>query len=117
MTQTFTLYRVKCSYQVRFCLLQAAHYGTPQTRVRFYLFGAQRGYPLFAAPKPTHDFPQMHGLEIRFPNDDIVLPVRAEAGTAPFKFVTIDDAISDLPRFDWCESSHFHCSLLHRPLR
>jgi hypothetical protein len=59
----------------------------------------------------------MHGLEIRFPNDDIVLPVRAEAGTAPFKFVTIDDAISDLPRFDWCESSHFHCSLLHRPLR
>jgi len=56
MTQTFTLYRVKCSYQVRFCLLQAAHYGTPQTRVRFYLFGAQRGYPLFAAPKPTLDF-------------------------------------------------------------
>ena len=80
----------------------------------FYLFGAQRGYPLFAAPKPTHDFPQMHRPEVRFPNDDIAWPVRAEAGTAPFKFVTIDDAISDLPRFNWCESFHSQCSLLHR---
>ena len=90
-----------CSYQVRFCLLQAAHYGTPQTRVRFFLFGAKRGYPLLAAPQPTHDFPQTHKLEVRFPNGDIARTVRAEAGTAPFKFVTIDDAISDLPRFDW----------------
>jgi len=31
--------------------------------------------------------------------------VHAEAGTAPFKFVTIDDAISDLPRFDWLNPS------------
>jgi len=82
-------------------LLQAAHYGTPQTRVRFFLFGARRGYPLLAAPKPTHDFPQTHKLEIRFPNGDIARAVRAEAGIAPFRFVSIDDAISDLPRFDW----------------
>ena len=90
------------SYQVRFCLLQAAHYGTPQTRVRFFLFGAKRGYPLLAAPQPTHDFSQTHKLEVRFPNGDIARAVRAEAGTAPYKFVSIDDAISDLPRFDWC---------------
>lgn len=90
-----------CSYQVRFCLLQAAHYGTPQTRVRFFLFGAKRGYPLLAAPQPTHDFSQTHKLEVRFPNGDIARAVRAEAGTAPYKFVSIDDAISDLPRFDW----------------
>ncbi|KAH9984055.1 S-adenosyl-L-methionine-dependent methyltransferase, partial [Russula compacta] len=92
------------NYQVRFCLLQAAHYGTPQTRVRFFLFAARRGYPLLAAPPPTHDFPQTHKLEVRFPNGDIARAVHAEAGTAPFSFVTIDDAISDLPRFDWCES-------------
>jgi DNA (cytosine-5)-methyltransferase 1 len=98
---------VQCSYQVRFCLLQAAHYGTPQTRVRFFLFGARRGYPLLAAPKPTHDFPQTHKLEIRFPNGDIARAVRAEAGRSPLKFVTIDDAIGDLPRFDWCESSPY----------
>ena len=103
MTQLLTPRCVPCSYQVRFCLLQAAHYGTPQTRVRFFLFGARRGYPLLAAPKPTHDFPQTHKLEIRFPNGDIARAVRAEAGIAPFKFVSIDDAISDLPRFDWCE--------------
>ncbi|KAH9973348.1 S-adenosyl-L-methionine-dependent methyltransferase [Lactifluus volemus] len=89
------------NYQVRFCLLQAAHYGTPQTRVRFFLFAARRGYPLVAVPQPTHDFPQTHKLEIRFPNGDIARAVRAEPGTAPFKFVSIDDAISDLPRFDW----------------
>ncbi|KAI0275411.1 S-adenosyl-L-methionine-dependent methyltransferase, partial [Gloeopeniophorella convolvens] len=28
--------------------------------------------------------------------------VRAEQGTAPFGLVSIDDAIGDLPRFDWC---------------
>ncbi|KAI9510780.1 S-adenosyl-L-methionine-dependent methyltransferase [Russula earlei] len=89
------------NYQVRFCLLQAAHYGTPQTRVRFFLFGARHGYPLLVAPQPTHDFPRTHRLEVRFPNGDIAQAVHAEAGTAPFKFVTIDDAISDLPRFDW----------------
>jgi DNA (cytosine-5)-methyltransferase 1 len=96
---------VLCSYQVRFCLLQAAHYGTPQTRVRFFLFGAKRGYPLLAAPQPTHDFSKTHKLEVRFPNGDIARAVRAEVGTAPFKFVSIDDAISDLPRFDWCANS------------
>ena len=73
--------------------------------MRFFLFGARRGYPLLAAPQPTHDFPQTHKLEVRFPNGDIARVVRAEAGTAPFKFVTIDDAISDLPRFDWCAGS------------
>ena len=70
--------------------------------MRFFLFAARRGYPLLAAPQPTHDFPQTHKLEIRFPNGDIARAVRAEPGTAPFKFVSIDDAISDLPRFDWC---------------
>jgi DNA (cytosine-5)-methyltransferase 1 len=101
----------KRSYQVRFCLLQAAHYGTPQTRVRFFLFGVRRGYPLLAAPKPTHDFPQTHKLEIHFPNGDIARAIHAEAGTAPFRFVTIDDAISDLPRFDWCD---LYIPLSHR---
>ena len=99
--ERFPLY----SYQVRFCLLQAAHYGTPQTRVRFFLFAARRGHPLPAAPQPTHDFPPTNKLEVRFPNGDIARAVRAEAGTAPFRFVSIDDAISDLPRFDWCAAT------------
>ncbi|KAH9013666.1 S-adenosyl-L-methionine-dependent methyltransferase [Lactarius hengduanensis] len=92
------------NYQVRFCLLQAAHYGTPQTRVRFFLLAARRGHPLPSAPQPTHDFPRTHRLEVHFPNGDIARAVHAEAGTAPFRFVSIDDAISDLPRFDWCVS-------------
>lgn len=29
------------SYQVRFSLLQAGHYGAPQSRVRFFLFAAK----------------------------------------------------------------------------
>lgn len=99
------------SYQVRFCLLQAAHYGTPQTRVRFFLFAARRGYPLMATPKPTHDFPPTNRLEVRFPNGDIARAVHAEPGIAPFRYVSIDDAISDLPRFDWCVSNNYTHSI------
>ncbi|KAI9429370.1 hypothetical protein BJY52DRAFT_1345301 [Lactarius psammicola] len=70
--------------------MEARHYGTPQTRVRFFLIAARCGTPLPAATQPTHDFPRTHHLE---------------AGTAPFRFVSIDDAISDLPRFDWTNPS------------
>lgn len=30
-----------------------------------------------------------------------ITPISVVAGLAPFKFITIDDAIGDLPRFDW----------------
>lgn len=89
------------SYQLRFGLLQAAHYGTPQTRVRFFLFAARHGYPLPALPQPTHDFPKPDSLEIRLTTGDVLAPIDTGAGIAVHDFVTIGGAISDLQRWDW----------------
>lgn len=39
---------------------------------------------------------------IKFPHGLTVKPINTESGVLPFNFVSVDDAISDLPRFDWC---------------
>ena len=90
------------SYQVRFGLLQAAHYGTPQSRVRFFVIAAKHGNPLPNLPQPTHNFPLADSLKISLPNGSTIEPIRTMVGTAPHHFVTVDDAIGDLPRFNWC---------------
>ncbi|KAF8640653.1 hypothetical protein AX17_000310 [Amanita inopinata Kibby_2008] len=92
---------IDMGYQVRFCLLQAGHYGTPQGRVRFFLVAALDGTPLPELPQPTHDFPQTNRLLISLSTGDIIQPIKTTGGTAPHPSVTIHDAISDLPRFDW----------------
>ncbi|KAI0640019.1 S-adenosyl-L-methionine-dependent methyltransferase [Trametes polyzona] len=88
-------------YQVRFALLQAAHYGAPQYRVRFFLIAALQGHPLPAFPQPTHDFPKQEALEIKFPDLPPLRPILTTNGTAPHQYVSIADAIGDLPQFDW----------------
>jgi DNA (cytosine-5)-methyltransferase 1 len=91
-------------YQVRFGLLQAGNYGTPQGRIRLIIIAAVDGHPLPELPQPSHDFPSIiKKLEIKHPTEEenSICPVWATRGTAPHAFVTIDDAISDLPRFDW----------------
>ncbi|KAF8633579.1 hypothetical protein AX15_001372 [Amanita polypyramis BW_CC] len=92
---------VDLGYQVRFGLLQAAHYGTPQSRVRFFLIAALDGTPLPPLPQPTHYFPQTNHLLIKSPKGDIIQPIKVESGVALHPPITVDDAISDLPRFDW----------------
>ena len=88
-------------YQVRCGLLQAAHYGTPQTRVRFFLIAAKCGLELPPFPQPTHDFPIPDKLEIKFPREVTLRPITTLAGVAPHRYVSVHDAISDLPKFDW----------------
>lgn len=88
-------------YQVRFGLLQAGYYGTPQSRVRFFLIAALDSHILPALPQPTHDFPVADALELKFSNDARARPIQTGRGLAPHRFVTVDDAISDLPRFHW----------------
>ncbi|KAI8998552.1 S-adenosyl-L-methionine-dependent methyltransferase [Trametes punicea] len=88
-------------YQIRFSLLQAGHYGTPQSRVRFFLIATRQGYPLPNMPQPTHDFPLKDALEIKFPNGTSIQPILTLNGTAPFRHVSVADAIGDLPEFDW----------------
>ncbi|KAF9469568.1 S-adenosyl-L-methionine-dependent methyltransferase [Collybia nuda] len=93
---------IDLGYQVRFGLLQAGNYGTPQGRVRLFIIAAVDGQPLPKLPEPSHDFPVVHNLTIKHPIDDEpIRPVCPDRGTAPHPSVTIDDAIGDLPRFDW----------------
>ncbi|KAF8644239.1 hypothetical protein AX16_008594 [Volvariella volvacea WC 439] len=93
-------------YQCRFALLEAAHYGAPQGRVRFFLIAARDGLILPEFPQPTHAF-MSQALKIRLPfpmtggERTVIKPIRTTPGTAAHPHVNIDDAIGDLPRFDW----------------
>ncbi|KAJ7508728.1 hypothetical protein B0H11DRAFT_1966459 [Mycena galericulata] len=89
-------------YQVRFSLLQAGNYGAPQNRVRFFLVAAQHGIPLPDIPQPTHDFEVVNQLRIKLPLRKVPIdPVRTTRGTMAHASVSIEDAIGDLPPFDW----------------
>ncbi|EKM61513.1 uncharacterized protein PHACADRAFT_204683 [Phanerochaete carnosa HHB-10118-sp] len=92
---------VTMGYQVKFAVLQAAHYGTPQTRVRFFLIAAQLGQPMPNFPAPLYSFTPKDALEIKFSHGLIARPINTENGIAPFRYVTVDDAIGDLLRWDW----------------
>ncbi|PIL29860.1 DNA methyltransferase [Ganoderma sinense ZZ0214-1] len=89
-------------YQVRFSLLQAGQYGTPQRRVRFFLLASLKSYPLPSFPEPTHAVLHLDALHIKISTDETIKPTfNTNNGTAPFKAVTIRDAIGDLLPFDW----------------
>ncbi|KAG9223174.1 hypothetical protein PLEOSDRAFT_155087 [Pleurotus ostreatus PC15] len=88
-------------YQYHFALLQAAHYGTPQQRVRFFIIAAQMGNPLPGFPQPSHYFPSNDSLTINCPIGIKISPIVQTVGSYVHPFVTVGDAISDLPRFDW----------------
>jgi hypothetical protein len=56
-------------------------------------------------PQPTHDFPDSQTLDIKIGiGKEKICPIRSAHGTAAHRSVTIEDAISDLPRFDWYDS-------------
>nr|ANR76343.1 DNA methyltransferase [Ganoderma lucidum] len=89
-------------YQVRFSLLQAGQYGTPQRRVRFFLMASLKSYPLPSFPNPTHAVLHPDKLLIKLSNGNELKPTFViNHGSAPFKAVNICDAIDDLLPFDW----------------
>lgn len=90
-------------YQVRFSLLQAGQYGTPQRRVRFFLLASLKSYPLPSFPDPTHAVLNPDALVIKMSNGtELEATFLTGTGSAPFRAVTIRDAIGDLLPFDWC---------------
>ncbi|KAF4614568.1 hypothetical protein D9613_003147 [Agrocybe pediades] len=97
-------------YQVRYSLLQAGQYGAPQSRRRVIFIAARRGLPLPDFPAPVYAF--VPGSQ-RFTLSTLkkINPVtRSKDPKNPHQFAplrprTVDDAIGDLPAFDW-ENPH-----------
>ena len=57
-------------YQVTFGVLQAGHYGVPQTRRRLVLLAAAPGYVLPKLPEPQHVFSK-RGTHLSFALDGV----------------------------------------------
>lgn len=84
-------------YQATFGVVQAGHYGVPQTRRRLIILAAAPGYILPKYPEPTHVFSK-RGCQLTVQ----VAEHRYNNGcrwtmSAPYRTITVRDAMSDLP--------------------
>ncbi|KAF8261693.1 S-adenosyl-L-methionine-dependent methyltransferase [Lactarius quietus] len=77
-------------YQVRFNALQARVYGSPQNRRRVIIWGARRESTQYSVQ-----------LDMGLRLDPVTRDPERPYDGAPHRAVTVDDAISDLPKFDW----------------
>ncbi|KAJ7025347.1 S-adenosyl-L-methionine-dependent methyltransferase [Mycena alexandri] len=94
-------------YQVRVQIPQVGEYGAPQDRERVIFLAAKRGHKLPELPTPTHAFFKA-GRDWKFPlrkSDRIRRSIQSKTDEqhiyAAHPPVTVDDAIDDLPKFDW----------------
>ena len=86
---------------MHFKLLQAAHYGVPQSRRQVIFWAAKRGLTLPAFPVPVYAYPNgCHTVSL--PTGKKLMPVSRSQNPsyshqfAPLKPITVDMAISDL---------------------
>ncbi|CZS96724.1 uncharacterized protein RAG0_05935 [Rhynchosporium agropyri] len=82
-------------YQCHYALLQAAEHGVPSSRKRVFFWASLPGYPL-------PQFPQSQNLQAsrRLERSEDANWYRKTRST-PHRQVTVGDAITDLPKFDW----------------
>ncbi|KAL2916224.1 hypothetical protein HK105_204315 [Polyrhizophydium stewartii] len=91
------------NYQTRFSVQQAGYQGLAQSRRRVFIWGAKRGRPLPEFPQPMYCFSKNGSVTVKFPDELGVVfnPVSRTKFHAPHPPVTVFDAISDLPPFEW----------------
>ena len=88
---------VRMGYQCTFGILQAGCYGVPQTRRRAIILAAAPGYKLPFYPEPLHTF-SPRGMSLTVMVDDRKYESCVKRMTsAPFRTITVRDAMSDLP--------------------
>ncbi|KAK4878394.1 hypothetical protein RN001_010900 [Aquatica leii] len=84
-------------YQVTFGVLQAGHYGIPQTRRRLIIMAAAPGFTLPNYPDPQHVFSKK-GCQLSVPVDNFKYYTGVRwYSSAPYRTITVRDAMSDLP--------------------
>ncbi|KAF6206136.1 hypothetical protein GE061_017361 [Apolygus lucorum] len=91
---------LKMGYQVTVGILQAGHYGVPQTRRRAIIMAAAPGEVLPQYPEPRHVFsPKTGGLSIVV-DDKKILSGCLFTDSAPLRTITVYDSMSDLPEIE-----------------
>ena len=94
-------------YQVHFGLLNALHFGAPQHRIRFFLLAAKHGITLPELPKPTHFHKScQRDMKQELQLDDVnsvwsFSSQGAKKGEVEWDSFSVEDALADLPQFDW----------------
>ncbi|KAF9535246.1 S-adenosyl-L-methionine-dependent methyltransferase [Crepidotus variabilis] len=105
---------VALGYQVRWRLLQSGQYGVPQSRMRVIFWGSKRGLPLPEFPIPVYAF-QSRMTRLYPPSGGHLERLTRSRdpeswhGFAPLKGITIEDAVGDLPPFEW-KNPHKICA-------
>ncbi|KAG6854702.1 hypothetical protein C0991_002414 [Blastosporella zonata] len=96
---------IALGYQVRCKVLQAGQYGAPQSRSRIIFWGAKRGVKLPDFPLPVCAFERT--INRQYLPTCVMEPITRSLDPdikhqcAPLPAVTVNDAVGDLPPFDW----------------
>jgi len=86
-------------YQVRFGVLQAGSFGTPQNRESIVYISSRGDESLPHLPFPTHQFPKSRNISL--PTHQPAPSGNEHASYYVHPQLTVRDAISDLPGFHW----------------
>ncbi|KAJ2737065.1 hypothetical protein IW152_000328 [Coemansia sp. BCRC 34962] len=88
-------------YQARFYLLQAGNYGLAQSRRRLFVWACKRGCRLPGVPRPITTFGKSNQTNIIFPDGTTYAPLAHFNGNAPHHAISVEDAIGDLPKYEF----------------
>ncbi|KAK1128077.1 hypothetical protein K0M31_003562 [Melipona bicolor] len=91
---------IRMGYQCTFGVLQAGSYGVPQNRRRVIILAAAPGQILPKYPKPIHTF---YDRNMRLWFDNKQYNIYYGGNSAPFRTLTVKDAISDLAEIECSE--------------
>uniref|UniRef100_T1JNW9 Cytosine-specific methyltransferase n=1 Tax=Strigamia maritima TaxID=126957 RepID=T1JNW9_STRMM len=108
---------IEMGYQCTFGVLQAGNYGVPQSRSRAFILAAAPGEKLPSFPEPLHVFKSENKCSVVV--NDFKYTINTQwIKSAPYRYVTVRDSLSDLPpikngakieKLPYCpkEQSHF----------
>ncbi|ORY24064.1 S-adenosyl-L-methionine-dependent methyltransferase [Naematelia encephala] len=103
-------------YQARLAILSSRSYGSPQNRVRLFVLAARIGIKLPNFPLPTHANPDIRATIFSVEDGEDMIKVYQGWGTpgcGPLPAVTAEEAISDLPPFEYAGNTRLNSSGPH----